>query len=291
MKTKAPTLRQFLNEFPTEDACLEHLMRTRYGDRHDCSRCGRSAHFYRVRTRKVYSCEHCGNQIAPMANTPFERTRTPLRDWFHVMFLFCTTRNGVAAKEVERQLGVTYKTAWRMCHEIRKYMATVDGDHTLGGFTKQVEIDETMIGGRVEASKGAFSNKAVVLGMLERGGNVVTEVVSNRRRDTLLPIIKDTVRPYSLVHTDEHSAYQTLTAEGFYHETVNHSHEQYVSATGSSTNSIEGFWAAVKRGINGTHIHVSEKHLWKYLGEFEYRWNMRQRPHAMLGRLMVSFVR
>ena len=226
-----------------------------------------------------------------MANTPFERTRTPLRDWFHVMFLFCTTRNGVAAKEVERQLGVTYKTAWRMCHEIRKYMGTVDGDHTLGGFTKQVEIDETMIGGRVEASKGAFSNKAVVIGMLERGGNVVTQVVSSRRRDTLLPIIKDTVRPYSLVHTDEHSAYQTLTAEGYYHETVNHSHEQYVSATGSSTNSIEGFWAAVKRGINGTHIHVSEKHLSKYLGEFEYRWNMRQRPHAMLDRLMVSFAR
>ena len=80
------------------------------------------------------------------------------------------------------------------------------------------------------------------------GGNVVSEVVSNRRRDTLLPIIKETVRPYSLVHTDEHSAYQTLTAEGYYHETVNHSHEQYVSAIGSSTNSIEGFWAAVKRG-------------------------------------------
>lgn len=290
MKTKAPTLRQFLNEFPTEDACLEHLMRTRYGDRHDCSRCGRSAHFYRVRTRKVYSCEHCGNQIAPMANTPFERTRTPLGDWFHVMFLFCTTRNGVAAKEVERQLGVTYKTAWRMCHEIRKYMATVDGDHTLGGFTKQVEIDETYIGGR---EPGAFGGKgkAVVLGMLERGGNVVTEVVSNRRRDTLLPIIKDTVRLHTIIHTDEHSAYQTIKAEGYYHETVNHSHEQYVSATGSSTNSIEGFWAAVKRGINGTHIHVSEKHLWKYLGEFEYRWNMRQRPHAMLDRLMVSFAR
>jgi transposase len=226
-----------------------------------------------------------------MANTPFERTRTPLRDWFHVMFLFCTTRNGVAAKEVERQLGVTYKTAWRMCHEIRKYMGTVDGDHTLGGFTKQVEIDETMIGGKIEASKGALSNKTVVLGMLERGGNVVTEVVSDRRRNTLLPIIKETVRPYSIVHTDEHTAYLTIAAHGYYHETVNHSAEQYVSPTGSSVNAIEGFWSAVKRGINGTHIHVSEKHLSKYLGEFEYRWNMRQRPHAMLDRLMVSFAR
>jgi transposase len=137
---------------------------------------------------------------------------------------------------------------------------------------------------RLRLSGATFTNFCL-------GGNVVTEVVSSRRRDTLLPIIRDTVRPYSLVHTDEHSAYQTLTAEGYYHETVNHSHEQYVSATGSSTNSIEGFWAAVKRGINGTHIHVSEKHLWKYLGEFEYRWNMRRRPHAMLDRLMVSFAR
>ena len=291
MKTKAPTLRQFLDQFPTEEVCLEHLMRVRYGDRHDCSRCGRSAHFYRVRTRKVYSCEYCGHQVAPMADTPFERTRTPLRDWFHVIFLFCTTRNGVAAKEVERQLGVTYKTAWRMCHEIRKYMGAVDGDHTLGGFTKQVEIDETIIGGKIEASKGVMSNKTFVLGMLERGGNVVTEIVSNRRRNTLLPIIKDTVRPYSIIHTDEHTAYQTIKANGYYHETVNHSAEQYVSPTGSSVNAIEGFWAAVKRGINGTHIHVSEKHLAKYLGEFEYRWNMRQTPHLMLARLMVSFAR
>ena len=291
MKTKSPTLRQFLEQFPTEEACLEHLMRTRFGDRHDCSRCGRNAHFYRVRTRKVYSCEYCGNQVAPMADTPFERTRTPLRDWFHVIFLFCTTRNGVAAKEVERQLGVTYKTAWRMCHEIRKYMGAVDGDHILGGFTKQVEIDETIIGGKIEASKGVMSNKTFVLGMLERGGNVVTEIVSNRRRNTLLPIIKDTVRPYSIIHTDEHTAYQTIKANGYYHETVNHSAEQYVSPTGSSVNAIEGFWAAVKRGINGTHIHVSQKHLAKYLGEFEYRWNMRQTPHLMLNRLMVSFAR
>lgn len=148
MKTKAPTIRQFLDQFPTEDACLDHLMRTRFGDRHDCDKCGRNAHFYRVKARRSYACEYCGYQVYPTAGTPFDRTRTPLRDWFHVMFLFCSTRNGVAAKEVERQLGVTYKTAWRMCHEIRKYMGQVDGDKGIGGFTKQVEIDETYIGGK-----------------------------------------------------------------------------------------------------------------------------------------------
>ena len=284
MKTKAPTLRQFLANFPTEEACLEHLMRTRFGDRHDCSRCGRNAHFYRVRTRKVYSCEYCGNQVAPMADTPFERTRTPLRDWFHVIFMFCTTRNGVAAKEVERQLGVTYKTAWRMCHEIRKYMGEVDGDGPLGGPGKHVEIDETMIG-------GFRSPKTIVMGMLERSGDVKTAIVPNQRKATLTPIIDANVIPGGAVHTDELRSYLGLHLRGHRHMTVNHSAHEYVGFDGASTNAIEGFWAAVKRGINGTHIHVSQKHLAKYLSEFEYRWNMRQTPHLMLARLMVSFAR
>lgn len=146
-KAKAPTLREFQKQFPTEEMCLEHLMRVRYGDRHDCKGCGKSAHYYRVSTRRAYVCEYCGNQVYPTADTPFNRTRTPLTDWFFVMFQFCTSRNGVAAKEVERQLGVTYKTAWRMCHQIREYMGQVDGDALLGGVGETVEIDETYIGG------------------------------------------------------------------------------------------------------------------------------------------------
>ena len=257
MKTKAPTLRQFLDQFPTEEACLEHLMRVRYGDRHDCSKCGRNAHFYRVRARKVYSCEYCGNQVAPMADTPFNRTRTPLRDWYHVIFMFCTTRNGVAAKEVERQLGVTYKTAWRMCHEIRKYMGLVDGDGPLGGPGKHVEIDETMIG-------GFRSPKAVVMGMLERGGDVKTAVVPNQRKATLTPIIDANVIPGGAVHTDELRSYLGLHLRGHRHMTVNHSAHEYVGFDGASTNGIEGFWAGVKRGINGTSFSAfsMEPRLW-----------------------------
>lgn len=125
-------------------------MRTRYGKRHDCSKCGKSAKFYRVKQRRSYACEHCGAQVYPTAGTPFDRTRTSLRDWFYVMFLFCTTRHGVAAKEVEQQIGVTYKTAWRMCHEIRKYMAQVDGDTPTGGQGDVVEVDETLVGGKSE---------------------------------------------------------------------------------------------------------------------------------------------
>ncbi len=293
MKTKAPKLRDFLAQFPTEDSCLDHLMRSRFGDRHDCAKCGRNSHFYRVVSRKVYSCEYCGAQVAPMAGTPFERTRTPLRDWFYVIFMFTTTRNGVAAKEVERQLGVTYKTAWRMCHEIRKYMGEVDGNSPIGGFGTIVEVDETYIGGVSKGGKRGRGapGKTLVLGMIERDGDVVTQVVPNVRGATLKPIINANVLPGGQVHSDELKSYNGLGLRGHVHMTVNHGAGQYVGPTGATVNAMEGFWAALKRGINGTHIHVSPKHLPKYLAEFEYRHNMRHLPHMMLDRLMVSFSR
>ena len=151
-------------------------------------------------------------------------------------------------------------------------------------FGKDVEIDETFIA-------GFRSPKTVVMGMVERGGDVMTAVVANQRRATLLPIIDANVTPGGAVQTDELRSYLGLTYRGHRHMTVNHSAHEYVGFDGASTNAVEGFWSAVKRGINGTHIHVSAKHLPKYLAEFEYRWNMRQQPHRMLDRLMVSFAR
>ena len=147
MAQKTSKIREFQKRFPDEDSCLNHLMRTRYGERFTCMGCLKEATYYRVKARRCFTCEHCGYQVYPTAGTPFEKTRTSLRDWFYVMFLFCTTRNGVAAKEVERQLGVTYKTAWRMCRLIRLYMGYVDGDAPVGGPGKIVEADETFIGG------------------------------------------------------------------------------------------------------------------------------------------------
>lgn len=284
MKTKAPTLRAFLDQFPTEEICLDHLMRTRFGMVHECGSCGREAKFYRVKARRSYACEWCGYQVFPTSGTPFDRTRTPLRDWFLVMFQFCTTRNGVAAKEIERQIGVTYKTAWRMCHQIREYMGALDGNSPLGGPGKHVEIDETFIG-------GFRSPKTVVMGMSERGGDVMTHVVPNQRRATLMPIIDANVIPGGAVHTDELRSYLGLHMRGHRHMTVNHRAHEYVGFAGASTNGIEGFWSQLKRGINGTHIHVSARHLPKYLGEFEYRHNMRAVPHLMLDRMMASFQR
>lgn len=287
---KGPTLRQFQDRFPTEDACLDHLMRTRFGETLTCEGCGKEAKYYRAKKRRSYACEHCGHQVYPTAGTPFHRTRTSLRDWFYVMFLFCASRNGVAAKEVERQIGVTYKTAWRMCHEIRKYMAVVDGDGPLGGPFKSVQIDETFIGGeRRGMGMGYTGNKAIVVAMAERGGSIMTQVVPDRRKITLEPIIFANVKPYSAIHTDEFVSYQDIgDFKGYDHQTVNHSEREYVRGN-VTTNSVESFWGQFKRGVAGTHISVSPKHLWKYLGEFEYRHNMRHAPHRMIDRLMLAF--
>jgi transposase len=289
-KAKAPTLREFLAEFPTEEACLDHLMATRFGHEHDCGKCGRFAKFYRVEKRRSFACNWCGHQVFPTAGSPFDRTRTPLRDWFFVMFLFVTTRNGVAAKEVERQLGVTYKTAWRMCREIRDYMASLDGSAPVGGPGQIVEIDESYIGGR-RKGRGTKAGKALVFGAMERGGDVITKVVPNNKKSSLLPAVTESVVPGSIIHSDELMTYRNIPSMGFEHHTANHSMEDWVGPTGGHVQSLEGFWAALKRGINGTHIHVSQKHLPKYLGEFEYRWNMRHVPHLMLDRLMTSFAR
>jgi transposase-like protein len=281
-----------MDRFPTEEICLDHIMRQRFGDRHDCGGCGREAGFYRVKARRSYACEWCGHQVYPTAGTPFDRTRTSLRDWFYVMFLFTTTRNGVAAKRVERELGVTYKTAWRMCHMIRAYMASLDSDDPLGGLGETVEIDETLVGGSVSGrGSGYKGNKTCVVGMLERDGELVTRVVQSRTKDAMRGLILSHVLPGTTVNTDEFGGYKDLDRCGFTHVTVNHARGQYATKSGAGVNAIEGFWANLKRGINGTHIHVSGKHLPKYLGEFEYRWNMRHVPHLMLDRLMHSFAR
>jgi transposase-like protein len=292
-QTKAPTLRQFQDRFPTEDSCLDHLFQVRYAGT-NCPKCDRPVNYSRVKGRRAYQCAWCANQLYPTAGTPFDRTRTSLRDWFYVMFLFTTTRNGVAAKRVQRELGVTYKTAWRMCDQIRAYMSALDSDDPLGGPGEIVEIDEAMIGGKARGTRGgrfAGGNKACVLGMLEHDGEIVTRIVPSVKAHVLVPLVQQHVLPGTHVHTDALPSYNVLGNQGYRHSKVRHQIGEYVGSEGQSVNRIEGFWAMLKRGINGTHIHVSEKHLPKYLGEFEYRWNMRQVPHLMLDRMMHSFAR
>jgi len=225
--------------------------------------------------------------------TPFEQTRTPLQLWFYAIHLFTTTRHGVSAKELQRQLGVTYKTAWRMASLIREHMADVDGEAPLGGLGRTVQIDETFVGGRTKREKHGgdpAANKATVFGMLEVGGDLVAHVVPNRTSGTLLPMIRATVKKASTIHTDEHRAYGGLATLGYRHQTVNHSQEEYVSlTTGATVNGIENFWRHLKCSIKGTHTSVSTKHLVHYVKEFEYRFNRRDRPEAMLPELLSTF--
>ena len=291
-KSKLPTLRQFQDRFPTEDSCLNHLFQVRYGHDFDCPKCGRPAKYSRVKKRRSYQCQWCAHNLYPTAGTPFDRTRTSLRDWFYVMFLFTTTRNGVAAKRVEREIGVTYKTAWRMCQQIRLYMGALDSNDPVGGEGETVQIDETFIGGKSNGRGGGpmGGGKKVVVGFQECGGELVTRVIRKNSKEVLLPLVQEHVLPGSTVHTDQLRSYIDLGKMGYRHDLVNHSFE-YVSKTGCHVNTLEGFWNILKRGINGTHIHVSAKHLPKYLGEFEYRWNMRDCPHLMLDRLLYSFTR
>ena len=285
---KLPTVKQFLERFPDDDSCLDHLMETRYGKRHTCAKCGKEANFHRVKARRCYECDFCGYQVYPTAGTPFENTRTSLRDWFYVMFLFCASRNGVAAKEVQRQIGVTYKTAWRMCNLIRQYMGYVDGDDPIGGPTGGVvETDKAFFGGK---DKRGEDDKTVVLGMVERGGDVITRILPNRREWSVVQPIAEHVRKGSRVATDEAKAFQNLGDMGYRHGTVNHRDGQYVNGD-VHTNNIEAFWGHVKRSIKGTYINVSPQWLQTYLWEFEYRQNLRKQPHVMLEMLLQAFPR
>ena len=202
--------------------------------------------------------------------------------------MFTTSRNGVAAKKVERELGVTYKTAWRMCNLIRQYMGFVDGDMPLGGKGRGiVETDIAYIGGK---DKMGEDDKAIVLGAVERRGEVITAVIPNRSEWAIIQPLKRWVRPSARIASDEEKGFRNLGDMGFQHGIVNHSQKQWTNGD-YHTNSIEGFWANVKRGIEGTHIHVSKKWLQTYLWEFEFRHNYRKRPHHMMNALLRAFPR
>jgi len=278
--SKPMPITEFMKLFPDDDACLEHLFKARYGADHECTRCGESDKWNKLSGMPAYTCQ-CGNHIHPMVGTPFHRSHTPLQKWFYAMYLFTTTRHGVPAKELQRQLSVNYKTAWRMGHEIRKYLAVVDGDRPLSG---HVEADEAYIGGRT-TKKTWLQNKTIVAGVVERGGDIIARVVPDVTRQTLEPFVTNNVRRGSRVSTDELRSYNDLTRAGYRHETVSHLQEEWVHGD-THTNTIEAFWSILKRSIKGTHVHVSRQHMAKYLAEFEFRWNLRHAPAEMFPRLL-----
>jgi transposase len=180
------TIKQFNERFADDSTCLDYLYEQAYGDMPACPHCGViNQSYYRVRSRKCYECKDCGNQIHPLAGTIFHKSSTPLKDWFYVIFLFSVAKNGVSAKEIERHLGVTYKTAWRMAKQVRLLM--LESRTPLRGV---VETDETYIGVRQRGGK-SVRDKEVVFGLVERDGGVKAEHVRSAGARVLLPRIRD----------------------------------------------------------------------------------------------------
>ncbi len=289
-KRKTYSIHQFRHDYPDDDACLEKLFQIKYGKLKACPRCGvAGAKFKRIATRPCYQCVECEYQLHPMAGTVFEKTTTPLVCWFYAIYLFSVTRNGVAAKELERQLRVTYKTAWRMADQIRKLMVSPTTE-ILSGI---VMADETFIGGleknkhknkRIPKQPGVISNqgKTVVFGMIDEKGKMFTQVLNGEANaETLLPLIKQNVDKAAMFVTDGHKAYFGLSKQFKAHHVVNHEIGEYVNEQGYSTNKMENHWSGLKRMLKGTHIHVDKKHLHKYVAENLFRFTNRDRADKM----------
>ena len=286
------TVKQFFQRFPTDDACLEHVMEVRFGLRHVCGGCGVESTFHKLANRRAYSCAHCGHHVYPCAGTIFQDSRTSLQSWFYAIYLFVTTRHGVSGKELERTLGVTYKTAWRMGQQIRLLMAKADGFEKLMG---HVELDEAYVGGRRSGGKRGRGapGKTIVMGMAERGGRLATEIVPDIKKATLREVTLQNVEPGSTVSTDELMSYGLLTGDGYQHGVVKHGAEEYAyydyrhGAT-HHTNTVESFWKLFKASVRSTHIHVSSKHMQKYLDEFTFRSSHRQMVNGMFDLLIAA---
>lgn len=269
------SIKDFRRDFPDEDACLDFIFTQRYGHESECPSCLRESRFYRVRGRKCYACMYCGHQVHPLAQTIFHKSSTPLLDWFYAMYLFSVSKNGVAATELARQLGVTYKTAYRMGKLIRGRMWQ---DGQIGGMGTVVEADETFYGPKSKGLRG----KTAVLGAIERDGQVRTMVTDTASTYYARTFLTRVLRHNSELHTDESRIYKWAIKNGLTHETVNHSLGVY-SSRGVTTNTIEGFWGQLKRSLSGTYHRVSQTHLALYVDEFVFRYN-HERPFGVLVR-------
>jgi transposase-like protein len=273
------TIHDFNRDFPNDGACLDFALGLIYPDGITCRTCGEVRKHHRLTNRKAYSCDYCGTHVYPLAGTIFEKSSTPLKSWFYAMYLMASTRCGISAKQLERELGVTYKTAWRMFRQIRSML----GEET-GWLSGEVEADEAYIGGRKrgigKGRPGYGGNKTPVVGVVERGGKVAALVTKDASKRSIAPIIESKVMPSSLVYTDEWSGYSGLDRKGYRHRRIAHGEKVWVVGN-VHTNTIEGFWSILKRGIVGVYHSVSAKHLQAYINEYAFRYNHRDDPQAM----------
>jgi transposase len=283
---KAYTIKDFDKMFPDEETCLEFLFKERYPNGAYCQKCDKVTPHYRIANRKVFSCQNCGSHISPTAETIFHKSATPLRSWFHAIFLMASTKTGISAKQLQRELGVTYKTAWRMFTQIRKLMS--ENVNPLSG---HVEVDETLVGGKRAGKRGrGAEGKTIVMGMVERDGKAITQVIPNVKASTLLPMIEKNVarENKTIVFTDEFRSYNNVERLGYAHRIVQHSAKQYVSGI-AHVNTCEALWSTIKRGIDGVNHHVNPLYLQSYLDSYVFRYNHRKDETPMFVTLISRF--
>jgi transposase len=290
------SLVEFMRDYPDDAACLDRLWRDRFapdGHHAHCPKCNRERKFHRTTTRASYTCDSCGLHVHPMQGTIFEKSTTSLQLWFYAMYIIASTRCGISARQLGRELGVTYKTAHRMFKKIRTDLMNDSDDEPLSG---DVEIDETSFHGRPrhkmthsEAAKRREA-KPTVLGMVERGGRVRARVIRSRRGPALSREVRANVNPMSIIITDDWRPYRPLRPYYIDHKVINHAAGQYVDGD-VFTNTIEGFFGNLKTGMRGAYKHVSPRYLQSYLDEYSWRYNRRKRDQPMFELLLARAAR
>jgi transposase-like protein len=278
-RAQPTTLLEAVIYFDDLDVCTDFVAKLRWPEGPVCPRCGAMEHSY-LTTRRVWKCKACQKQFSVKLGTIFEDSPLPLTKWLPAVWLIANSKNGISSHELGRALGITQKSTWFMLHRIRLAMQSGTFEKVSG----EVEVDETFIGGKARnmhkhvrkqkiTSTGGHS-KAKVLGMIERDGKVVrAEVVSELGRTTVHGFVRDRVEPGSSVYTDAAGAFSGLNAD-YDHRVVDHA-ERYVDGQ-VHTNYMENFWALLKRGLHGTYISVEPFHLFRYLDERVFAFNLRQ---------------
>lgn len=300
---------EFIREYPDNAACLDYLWRTRYaedGEHAECPKCEQVRSFKRYETtqrRQSWTCTACGHHIHPTAGTIFHKSSTSLHLWFYAIYLVSSSRCGIAAKQLEREIGVNYKTALRMLHLIREDLMEQDYTGQLGG---EVEADSAYIGGQLHESDRAklrvqgignrgpaTKKRGVIFAAIERGGRMrATTVGHSQAQEESTRLLQATmhefVLPGSMVFTDDWGGYNAVERTGRYNiRRVRHSQRIYVDGN-VHTNTVEGFFGHFKSDVRGTHHSISTRWLPGYLNEWVWKWNHRNDDEAMFRTLLQN---
>ncbi len=261
---------EFYQRFATEEDCINHLAKTRWGDTPVCPHCENMGAYF-IKTRKIYKCSSCRKQFTVRVGTIFEDSRIPLQKWFLAIYILTSMKKGISSIQMAKYLGITQKSAWFMLHRIRY---AVNSEQFKAPLTGEVEVDETYIGGRRKGGRGrGAKGKTPVVGLVERGGKIKVHKTNNVTALTLTGLVYYNVDRTSRVITDEFRSYNYVRLHNR-HDTIEHGKKQYVRGD-VHTNNIESFWSHLKRGIKGVYLQVSPKHLQRYCDEYAYRFNTR----------------